>query len=135
MGRRRIAPYLPGARIAESIQTRMAALIREIAQIPQDYHRLILWISETTGFADNLLHIHSGLIILLLARLMTRRAYGSFVPFLCVVLAEAANELLDYLAYGWRPDDSYADIANTLFWPLLISLVARLQPVPKRDKV
>lgn len=100
--------------------------------IPQDYHRLILWITEKTGLPDNLLHIHSGLIIFLAARLVTRCPYRSFVPFLCVVLAEGANELLDYLAYGWRPTDTYHDIANTLFWPLMISLCERLQPVSRR---
>src|SRR3546814_11386542 len=84
----------------------------------------------TTLFrSDNLLHIHSGLIILLVARLITCRPYRSFIPFLCVVLAEAGNELLDYLAYGWRPTDTYLDIANTLFWPLMISLIDRLRPV------
>lgn len=114
------------------LQTRMALLISDLTDIPQAYNRLILWISETTGLADNLLHIHSGLIVLLLARLVTRRPYRSFVPFLCVVLAEAGNETLDYLAYGWRPTDTYYDIANTLFWPLMISLVAQLQTVPKR---
>lgn len=76
--------------------------------------------------------IHSGLIIFLLARLLTRRPYRSFVPFACVVLAEAGNETLDYLAYGWRPTDTYWDIANTLFWPLMISLFERLQPVSIR---
>lgn len=110
----------------------MVFLIPDLTYIPQAYNRLILWISKTTGLADNLLHIHSGLIILLLARLITRRPYRSFVPFACVVLAEAGNEILDYLAYGWRPTDTWWDIVNTLFWPLMISLVGRLQPGPKR---
>lgn len=110
----------------------MALLIPDLTNIPQDYHRLILWISEETGLGDALLHIHSGLIIFVLARFVTRCSYLSFVPFLCVVLAEAGNELLDYLAYGWRPADAYADIVNTLAWPLIISLFDRLQAVPKR---
>jgi hypothetical protein len=94
---------------------------------------LILWISEKTGLADNLLHIHSGLIILLTARLITCRTYRSFIPFLCVLFAEAGNEILDYLAYGWRQTDTYLDIVNTLFWPLMISLIDQLRPVSKRD--
>jgi len=69
---------------------------------------------------------------LVLARLISRRAYGSFVPFLYVVLAEGANELLDYIAYGWRPTDTYLDIANTFFWPLVISLADRLRSAPRR---
>src|SRR3546814_19367589 len=91
----------------------MVLVIPYQIDIPQEYNRLILWISENTGLADNLLHIHSGLIILLVARLITCRPYRSFIPFLCVVLAEAGNELLDYLAYGWRPTDTYLDIARS----------------------
>jgi len=110
----------------------MALLIFYLNDIPRQYHHLTLWISDKTGLADNLLHIHGGLIILVLARLVSRHTYGSFVPFLCVVLAEGANELLDCLAYGWRPADTYLDIANTFFWPLLISLADRLQSAPRR---
>src|SRR3546814_18740449 len=70
------------------LQTRMVLVIPYQIDIPQEYNRLILWISENTGLADNLLHIHSGLIILLVARLITCRPYRSFLPFLCVFLAE-----------------------------------------------
>jgi len=109
----------------------MAFLIPYSINVSQEYHKLILWISKKTGLADNLLHIHSGLIILLVARLITCRPYRSFIPFLCVVLAEVGNEILDYLAYGWKPTDTYLDIANTLFRPLMISLVDQLRPVSK----
>lgn len=102
--------------------------------IPEFYHKIILWISGTTGLSDPILHIHAGLAVLLAARLISARALGTFVPFLFVVLAEAGNELLDYLAHGWRPADTYLDIANTLFWPLIVSLVDRLQPAPRRNK-
>jgi hypothetical protein len=113
----------------------MTPLIPYQIDIPREYHRFILWISDKTGLADNLLHIHSGLAIFVLARLITRRPYSSFIPFLCVVLAEASNEILDYLAYGWRPTDTYFDIANTLFWPLMISLTERMKSVSKRDNI
>lgn len=113
----------------------MAPLIPYHIDIPREYHCLILWIGDKTGLADNLLHIHSGLAIFVLARLITRRPYSSFIPFLCVILAEACNEILDYLAYGWRPTDTYFDIANTLFWPLMISLAERVKPVSKRNNI
>lgn len=113
----------------------MASLISYQVDIPREYHRLILWISDKTGLADNLLHIHSGLAIFVLARLITRRPYSSLIPFLCVVLAEACNEVLDYLAYGWRPTDTYSDIANTLFWPLMISLAEWIKPGSNRNNI
>src|SRR3546814_7425801 len=99
----------------------MVLVIPYQIDIPQEYYRLILWISENTGLVDNLLHIHSGLIILLVARPITCRPYRSFITFLCVVLAEAGNELLDYLSYGWRSTDPYLDFATTFFCPLMHS--------------
>jgi hypothetical protein len=102
--------------------------------IPGIYHGWIEWIGDGTGLPDAILHIHAGLAILLLVRLVTRRSLGTFIPFAFVVVAEFGNELLDYLHYGWRPDDTYADIGNTLFWPLVISLGVRLRPMTLRDR-
>lgn len=102
--------------------------------IPEAYHNLILWIGDGTGLPDSILHIHAGLAVLAAARLISGRSLGTYIPFLCVVLAEAANEGLDYLAYGWRPTDTYLDVANTLFWPLAISLAIHLRPMVKRDR-
>lgn len=98
---------------------------------PQYYHNMILWIGERTGFSDPVLHIHAGLIILLTVHIVSKKSLCSFIPFAFVVLAEGGNELLDYLAYGWRPTDTYSDIVNTLFWPFVISLIARLQSISK----
>ena len=98
------------------------------------YHQLILWIGDGTGLPDTLLHVHAGLAVLLATRLLTGRSLGTLIPFAVVVVAEGANELLDYLAYGWRAADTYADLANTLFWPLAISLGVRWRPMIVRDR-
>lgn len=97
--------------------------------IPAAYHELVIWIGDGTGLPDAILHIHAGLAILMVVRLVSRRSLGSFIPFGVVVVAELLNELLDYLHYGMRWDDTLADIANTLFWPLVISLGVRLRPM------
>ncbi len=102
--------------------------------IPGIYHGWIEWIGDGTGLPDAILHIHAGLAILLIVRLVSRRSLGSFVPFAVVVFAEFGNELLDYLHYGLRLDDTLADIGNTLFWPLVISLGVRLRPMVLRDR-
>lgn len=91
------------------------------------YHNIILWFSEKSGASDAALHIHAGLTILLVTHIVSKRSLGTFIPFAFVALAEGTNEILDYLASGWRPTDTYADIVNTLIWPLAISLIARLQ--------
>ncbi len=102
--------------------------------IPGIYHSWIDWIGDGTGLPDAILHIHAGLAILLAVRLVSRRSLGSFIPFAVVVLAELGNEWLDYLHYGLRVEDTLADIGNTLFWPLVISMGVRLRPMAHRDR-
>ncbi|HTG38030.1 hypothetical protein [Sphingomonas sp.] len=80
--------------------------------IPGIYHDWIMWIGDGTGLPDAILHIHAGMAVLLAVRLMTRQSLGSFIPFAAVVAAELGNELLDYLHYGLRVDDTLADIGN-----------------------
>lgn len=101
--------------------------------IPQIYRGWILWIGDGTGLPDAILHIHAGMAILLLVRLLSKRSLATFIPFAVVVLAEFGNELLDYLAYGMRWGDTLRDIANTLFWPFVISLAVRLRPMRLKD--
>lgn len=101
--------------------------------IPAIYHSWILWIGDGTGLPDAILHIHAGLAVLLLARVVSRRSLATFIPFAFVVLAETGNEVMDYLAYGWRAADTYADLANTLFWPFVFSAAIRLRPMVARD--
>ncbi len=95
--------------------------------IPATYHFWKDWIAEATGLQDPALHVHAGLIILTLARAITGRQLGSFVPFAFVVAAQAGNEIIDYLNKGGWADDTLSDCAYTLFWPLVISLIERLR--------
>lgn len=89
-------------------------------------------IADDTGFADTVLHIHGGLLIFLLARLITRRSIGSFIPFAWVLVLELLNEGIDRFNHGlWRWDDMTNDVVNTLFWPFVLSLAVRLRPLVK----
>lgn len=97
--------------------------------IPAVYHSWIIWIGDGTGLPDSILHIHAGMAVLMAARLISGRGLGTFVPFVFVVAAEFANELMDYLNYGWRAADTLLDLANTFFWPFVISLAIRLRPL------
>ena len=68
--------------------------------------------------------------LLMIARLVTRRSLGSFVPLAVVIAGEGFNEIMDRLTYGsWRWADTLSDIANTLFWPSVICLGVRLRPL------
>ena len=95
---------------------------------PALYESIIVWIGDGTGAPDTLLHVHAGLAVLFLARIVTRRSLATPLPFLMVCLAEAANEYMDYLSYGgWRWPDTGIDIVNTLFWPFVLMIGLRLR--------
>jgi hypothetical protein len=90
------------------------------------YHDIIVSIGDGTGASDSLLHVHAGLAVLFLARLVTRRSLATPVPFLIVVAAEIGNEIMDRLSYGgWRAQDTMFDFANTLFWPFVLMVGLR----------
>ena len=97
---------------------------------PTIYHSWIDWIGDGTGLPDTILHIHAGMALLMLARLITRRSFGTFIPLTVVAAGEAFNEIMDRLNYGsWRWEDTLLDIANTMFWPTVICLGVRLRPM------
>ena len=101
--------------------------------LPAQWHRFIDWIGDGTGLPDTILHIHAGMAVLMIARIVTRRSLGSFIPLSVVAAAEAFNEVMDRLQFGsWRWDDTLSDIANTLFWPTVICLGIRLRPMIRR---
>lgn len=103
--------------------------------IPATYHRLIDWIGDGTGLPDTILHIHAGLAVLMIARIVTRRSLGTFVAWWFVVAAEAGNEIMDRLHFGsWRWSDTLSDIGNTLFWPTVICLAVRMRPMIGRKR-
>jgi len=98
--------------------------------VAERYRDFIQWIGDGTGLPDTVLHIHAGLAVLMVARLITRRSLGTWVPWSAVALAEAGNEVLDRIVWGsWRWSDTLNDIANTLFWPTVICLGLRLRPL------
>lgn len=96
--------------------------------IPGHYARLINAIGDGTGWVDSLLHVHAGMAVLFLARIVTKRSLSTPVPLVCVAVAEAANEVLDRLHYGsWRWSDTMSDVGHTLFWPTVLFIGLRLR--------
>jgi hypothetical protein len=96
------------------------------------YNRLILWIGDGTGAPDSLLHVHAGMTVLLLARIITGRSLGTPIPFAVVCLAELANEVMDRLHNGtWLWDDTLLDVLNTLFWPFVLLIGLRMRRARK----
>ncbi len=92
------------------------------------YHRLIVWIGDGTGASDSLLHVHAGMFVLLVARVVTRRSLATPIPFAVVCVAEFANEIFDRVHNGtWLWQDTALDVLNTLFWPFVLMVGLRIR--------
>ncbi len=94
------------------------------------YDHLKTWLADGAGVDKTTLHIHAGLAIYLLAAslLFVRRSLWWSLGL--VVLLEAANEMLDGLRYWqegwpWTPWGTVSDIVHTVFWPLVLTLIAQ----------
>lgn len=79
------------------------------------------------GASDDLLHLHAGLLILVVATVLFGRGVGSRLPIAMVYLLALVNESMDALcaspeARGWEPA---VDVANTVLWPTLLFCLAR----------
>ena len=96
--------------------------------IADAYNRFIVWIGDGTGASDSLLHVHAGMAVLLLARVISRRSLATPIPFAVVCVAEFGNELMDRVHNGtWLWADTSLDIVNTLFWPFVLMVGLRLR--------
>ncbi|MBC9033023.1 hypothetical protein IAG41_11515 [Sphingomonas sp. JC676] len=91
------------------------------------YGRLIHWVGDGTGAPDTVLHIHAGMAVLFVARVVSRRSLATPIPLGCVYLAELANEILDRVNHGqWMPD-TFSDVVNTVFWPTVLFIGLRIR--------
>lgn len=96
--------------------------------IAQLYSSITISIGDGTGASDALLHVHAGLAVLFLARIVTRRSLATPIPFLVVCAAELGNEVMDRLSHGsWRLQDTGLDVLNTLFWPFVLMIGLRFR--------
>lgn len=92
------------------------------------YETITVSIRDETGASDSLLHVHAGMAVLLIARVVTGKSLATPIPFLIVCVAALANEVLDRINYGfWRPVDTSLDLLNTLFWPFVLMIGLRIR--------
>ncbi|MFS2110032.1 hypothetical protein ACCC88_10120 [Sphingomonas sp. Sphisp140] len=96
------------------------------------------WLIQHVGLAKDALHIYVGLTLFLGAALAFRWPLRSWKP-LAVVLAAAllgeAWDLRDSLVHHTRIDlwGNWHDIWNTMFWPVVLLLLARTTRLFGRD--
>lgn len=95
------------------------------------------WLIELLGLSRDALHIYVGLAVFLLAALLFRRPLSDWRPIAAVFLVAIAGEIWD-LFERLRPDQepfwssNWHDIWNTMFWPLVLFLLARSPRLLKR---
>ena len=100
-----------------------------------DWHRLKIWMETGSGLDMDALHVHAGVLGLILVALMLRRPLSSLWPWLVMLAAALTNEVYDLNYEVWPPDDrgrqigeGVRDLWNTMLLPTMILLVARYYP-------
>lgn len=96
-----------------------------------------LSIVSAVGLSKDALHIYVGMSVLLLTAAIFRKPMGSALPLILVLCVAIAGELLDMrddlASFGyWRWPASVHDILNTIFWPAVLTGVARFTQVFRR---
>lgn len=81
--------------------------------------------AQLTAMSEDLLHVHVGLALFVLSALFLKRRMRSPWPLAIVGAFAVFNELVDLTAPIVSPSEPFLDIANTLFWPTILFLIAR----------
>ncbi len=87
-------------------------------------------LQSVVGLSKDALHVYFGLSVFLVVAAIVRQGLRSWAPLLAALAVAAVGEMLDardnFRTYGqWRVGASIHDLINTLFWPLVLSLLAR----------
>ncbi|PZT88492.1 MAG: hypothetical protein DI637_07810 [Citromicrobium sp.] len=91
------------------------------------YAQLVSWFSSNGTVPDTVLHIHGGMAIMLIVRVISGRSLATPWPVLGAIVAALLKEFADYLAYDTIKPDTFSDIAHTVFWPIVLFLGLRLR--------
>ena len=96
-----------------------------------------LLVMQFTGLEKDALHVYIGLLVFFGSALIFRWRVGGAGPLLVAVLFAAGGELWDIrdtlragmpTQWAWH----WHDVWNTLFWPVVITLLARWTRVFRR---
>lgn len=99
-----------------------------------DFQAIKLAIIDGSGLAKDALHIHIGLAIFVIVRLVWRGQGGWWLAWIAALAAALGGEWLDIRAEAAkgaiRPDaDHWHDVWNTMLWPTVLLLIGRwMQP-------
>ena len=96
-----------------------------------------LVVLDATGLAKDALHVHVGLLVMLIVAVALKRSLADWRPLLAAVLAAFAGEIWDVVdtwSHGGAPrwNANWKDVWNTLLWPVVLFLLARYTRVLTR---
>ena len=101
-------------------------MISAVAEYVERYSAAKRALEASFGVSDDLLHVHVGLAIFVVTALLLRRRMRSVWPLSVVAVLAFANELVDWtVTDGWSLTLSALDLVNTMFWPVVLFLLAR----------
>jgi hypothetical protein len=93
---------------------------------------------DFTGLAKDALHIHVGMAVFIMVRMVWRGRWGTAIAWLAATIAALGGEWLD-----WRTElatqatvvssEHYKDIWNTMLWPTVLALLWRWLPLTARQ--
>ena len=97
-------------------------------QFAVSYHAFKEGVVAAIGQSHQLLHVHVGLSIYVLAQVIWGTRRGSLPAVGVVALFAFLNECLDEAFWGsWRTVDTLTDVGLTLAWPVTLMLVSKLR--------
>jgi hypothetical protein len=96
-----------------------------------------LAIVAATGLSKDTLHVYVGLSVFLVVAAASKRSIASWTPWLAVLLVALLGEAVDMrddlMSVGhWRWAASLHDVLNTVFWPSVLLLLARVTGILSR---
>jgi hypothetical protein len=112
-------------------------MIPTLASAPDDLQILKVYLLDFTGLDRDALHLHAGLALFILVRIVWRRRGGWVIAWLAALTIALGVEWLDIRADGTGgaplpQPEHWHDIWNTMIWPTVLLLVGPwLQPKKK----
>jgi uncharacterized membrane protein YqgA involved in biofilm formation len=93
-------------------------------------------IVHVASLSKDALHIYVGITVFLVCAAFSHKGLRSIFPIIAVVVVAVLGEALDarddLRKFGhWRFLSSLHDVLNTMFWPLVLWLLARYSRVMK----
>jgi hypothetical protein len=98
-----------------------------------DWVQFKVYLTEVTDLSQDALHIYAAALIQVAAALLLRRSLAHSLPWLCVFVLLAFNEVVDLAEPGkpveeWQVLGGLQDVWNTLLLPTVLMLLARFAP-------